>query len=253
MAVATLVHHDSRKKLLDSALYVIRAKGYSAARIEDICEAAGLTKGSFFHHFSNKEELALAAAEYFSSFAETAFSTAPYRILPDPVDRLLGYVDYRKSILQGELPNFTCLLGTMVQETYETHPNIRAACDRFIAVHAATLEDDIAEAIASRGIRSKWTPSSLAFYTQAVIQGAFVLAKAQQSAQVAADCLDHLRRYLELLFSCSNPEEDSHPQPALHRSHGELGNTASASSRERSPLTGDPGDLGTVPLGYTFS
>jgi len=43
--------HDSKTKLLNAALHVIRAKGYTATRVEDICEAAGVTKGSFFHHF----------------------------------------------------------------------------------------------------------------------------------------------------------------------------------------------------------
>ena len=81
--------HDSKSKLLDAALYVIRAKGYSAARIEDVCEAAGLTKGSFFHHFSSKEDLAIAAAEHFSAFAESIFSQAPYHAHTDPLDRLL--------------------------------------------------------------------------------------------------------------------------------------------------------------------
>jgi TetR/AcrR family transcriptional regulator, transcriptional repressor for nem operon len=95
---------ESKTKLLDAALYVIRAKGYSATRVEDVCEAAGLTKGSFFHHFSSKEELALAAAEHFSLMAEGLFAQAPYRSLPDPVDRLLGYVDFRKAILLGHLP-----------------------------------------------------------------------------------------------------------------------------------------------------
>jgi Bacterial regulatory proteins, tetR family len=45
---------------LDAAVQVIRAKGYSAMTIDDVCLAAGLTKGSFFHHFKSKEELALA-------------------------------------------------------------------------------------------------------------------------------------------------------------------------------------------------
>jgi TetR/AcrR family transcriptional repressor of nem operon len=203
MSTATQSHHNSRTKLLDAALYVIRAKGYSAARVEDICEAAGLTKGSFFHHFASKEDLALAAAEHFSAFAESIFSTAPYQSLADPLDRLLGYVDLRKAILQGELPEYTCLLGTMVQESYETHPAIRDACDGFIRAHAATLVNDIEAAIRKYDIATEWTAQSLAYYTQAVIQGAFILAKAQQSSQVAADCLDHLRRYLELLFTCS--------------------------------------------------
>jgi TetR/AcrR family transcriptional regulator, transcriptional repressor for nem operon len=211
MPTATEVQSDSRTKILDSALYVIRAKGYTAARVEDICEAAGLTKGSFFHHFSSKEDLALAAAEHFSAFAESIFSTAPYRSLADPLDRLLGYVDFRKAILQGELPEYTCLLGTMVQETYETHPAIRKVCDRCIGAHAATLVEDIEAAARKYGLQPSWTVESLAYYTQAVIQGSFILAKAQQSSQIAADCLDHLRRYIELLFTCpTTPDRPQH-------------------------------------------
>ena len=56
--------HESKIKLLQAALHVIRSRGYAATRVEDICEAAHVTKGSFFHHFSSKEELALEAAAY---------------------------------------------------------------------------------------------------------------------------------------------------------------------------------------------
>ena len=138
--------HQSKMKFLDAAMQVIRAKGYSATRIEDVCAAAGLTKGSFFHHFESKEELALAAADHFAAMADRAFAAAPYQSIADPLDRLLGYVDFRRSILQGELPDYTCLLGTMVQEAYATHPAIRAACERHISAHAGAVARDIAEA-----------------------------------------------------------------------------------------------------------
>ena len=204
----TDTRHESKTKFLDAALHVIRAKGYTATRIEDVCEAAGLTKGSFFHHFKSKEELALAAAEHWSVVTSGAFASAPYRALADPLDRLLAYVDFRKAILQGELPEFTCLAGTMVQEIYETHPAIREACDKSISEHAATLESDIAEAMRKYGpnsgpksdIDAQWSAKSLALYTQAVIQGAFILAKAKHGPDVAAACIDHLHRYIELLF-----------------------------------------------------
>jgi len=192
--------HESKTRILDAALQVIRTKGYEATTVDDVCESAGLTKGSFFHHFDSKQDLAVAAAKHFAAMADDAFSNAPYRKLPDPVERLLAYVDFRRAILKRELPEFTCLLGTMVQETYETHPSIRKACERHIAEHAASLVADIAEAKRRHAPRSRWTPESLALYTQAVIQGAFVLAKAQHGPQVADDCLAHLRRYLELLF-----------------------------------------------------
>jgi len=45
-----------------------------------------------------------------------AFASGPYRSLADPLDRVLAYVDFRKAILRGELPDFTCFAETMVQE-----------------------------------------------------------------------------------------------------------------------------------------
>ena len=48
-----------------------------------------------------------------------------------------------------------------------------------------------------------WSAESLALHTQAVLQGAFILAKAKGGATIAADSIDHLRRYVELLFKNS--------------------------------------------------
>lgn len=198
--IETETRHESKRKLLEAALHVIRAKGYSATRVEDVCEAAGLTKGSFFHHFDSKEGLALAAAEYWIEGTGALFAAAPYHQAADPVERLLAYVEFRKALLMGELAEFTCLVGTMVQEVYDTHPALREACNRSITGHAATLVPDIEAAIRERGIQADWTAESLALYMQATIQGAFILAKAQHGAGIAGECIDHLRRYLELLF-----------------------------------------------------
>lgn len=195
--------HSSKTRILDAALAVIRAKGYSATRIEDICEAAGLTKGSFFHHFKTKEELAVSAAEHWSETTGDLFAAAPYHQPSDPLDRVLGYIDFRRDLLRGEVPEFTCLVGTMVQEVYDTVPAIRDACDRCISDHAATLEADIAEAVRRHGVEADWTPRSLALHTQAVLQGAFILAKAKGGPEIAADSVDHLRRYVELLFNAA--------------------------------------------------
>lgn len=206
----TIRAERARAKLLDAAVSDIRANGYSATTVDDICQTAGVTKGAFFHHFKSKEELAVAAAGHFSAAAASVFSAAPYRALPDPVERLLGYVDFRKAALEGELAEFTCLLGTMVQEAYDTHPAIREACDKHISEHADMLEADISEAMRQCGIASEWSARSLALYTQAVIQGAFILAKAQHSPKIAAACLDHLRRYLEMLFVECKQRREGH-------------------------------------------
>jgi TetR/AcrR family transcriptional repressor of nem operon len=204
MTPAPQTQHESKAKILDAALRVIRTKGYAATTVDDVCHAAGLTKGSFFHHFKSKDELALAATAHFAAMANGLFAAAPYRSLPDPRDRVIGYVEFRKSILTGELPEFTCLLGTLVQEAYETHPAIRQACDRYISEHAATVEQDLAEAKRIHAPKAKWSAASLALFTQAAIQGAFILAKAKHGPQIAVECLDHLQRYLETQLTPAN-------------------------------------------------
>jgi TetR/AcrR family transcriptional repressor of nem operon len=191
---------DARSKLLDAALSVIRAKGYAATTVDELCTAAGVTKGAFFHHFKSKDALGVAAAEHWSEITGALFAEAPYHRHADPLDRVLGYVAFRKALLRGGVPEFTCLVGTMVQETYQTVPAIRAACDRSISGHAATLEADIEAAMRDRRLSPDWTARSLALHTQAVLQGAFILAKAKGSAEIAADTVDHLIRYLTLLF-----------------------------------------------------
>ena len=86
----TEARHESKTKFLQAAIHVIRVKGYTATRVEDVCEAAGLTKGSFFHHFDSKDELALAAADYWIEGTEAQFGSAPYHQLADPLERLAG-------------------------------------------------------------------------------------------------------------------------------------------------------------------
>ena len=180
---------------------IIRAKGYTATSVEDLCAAAGVTKGAFFHHFKSKEDLGIAAARHWSEVAGELFAAAPYHRHADPLARVLGYLDFRKQLLTGDVAEFTCLVGTMVQETFESSPGIRAACEASISGHAEKIESDIAEAMRQRGLRTQWTAKSLALHTQAVLQGAFILAKAKDDAKIAAASIDHLRRYIEFLFN----------------------------------------------------
>ena len=192
--------HESKTRLLDAALYVIRAKGYAASTIDDICHKAGVTKGSFFHHFKSKDELALAAASHWGTMTDGFFAAAPFRRLQDPLQRLFGYVDFRGEILQGDLPDYTCLLGTLVQETYATHPDIRAACDQGMSSHIAELTRDVEAAKKIYAPKAQWSAEREGCFIQAVLQGGFILAKARQNPDVVRESLAHLRHYLEALF-----------------------------------------------------
>ena len=190
----------ARDKLLDAAFVLIREQGYSATSVDELCAKAGVTKGAFFHHFQSKGALAVAAANRWSEVSRTLFQAAPYHKHRDPLARVFAYLDFRKALLKREIAEFSCLIGTMVQEVYATHAEIRRACEASLSDHAAMVEADIAAAMRVYGGRGKWSAQSLALHAQAVLQGAFILAKATGSSDVAEASIDHLRRYIALLF-----------------------------------------------------
>ena len=196
----TATPENSRSRLLGATIDLVRENGYAATRVEDVCAAAGVTKGSFFHHFESKQDLAMAAAAAWNERAAQLFASAPYVLHPDPRDRLLGYVKYRRQIISGDTWEYTCYAGTTIQEVHESDPALRDACAESIRAHLAMLTELIAAALAVYPV-PRLRAESLAIHMQAVIQGSFVMAKAEQDRQAAIDCIDHLHRYIELLFA----------------------------------------------------
>jgi TetR/AcrR family transcriptional regulator, transcriptional repressor for nem operon len=130
----------------------------------------GVTGVAYFYQFGSKNALGVAAADYWSGTTSALFKAAPYHLLDDPLERIFAYVGFRREIIVGEFAEFTCLVGTMVQEAYSSSPAIRDACANSIFGRAATLEPDIRAPILKYGIVGDWTAESLARHTQTAIQ-----------------------------------------------------------------------------------
>jgi TetR/AcrR family transcriptional regulator, transcriptional repressor for nem operon len=191
---------SARIKLLDAAHAVVRRKGYAATSVDEICAAAGVTKGAFFHHFPSKEALGVAAAEQWTNRAAPMFEFPPYAQLADPLDRFLGHIDFRLAMLEGPVADFTCFVGTMLQESFSTSDPIRIACDASISAYCERLAVDIQQALQKYETVHPVTALSLAHHTQAVLQGAFIMAKAKDNPEIARDSVTHLKCYVEMLF-----------------------------------------------------
>lgn len=190
----------ARTRLLTAAHGVVRQKGYAATSVDDLCRAAGVTKGGFFHHFPTKEALAVAGAEAWTEHARTRiFTDAPWMRVTDPLDRVLAHIEFRLAMLDGPVEAFTCFVGTMVQEAYATSPAIRAACDASITAYAERLAEDVQAAIEDRSVKDV-SAIDIAFHIQAVLQGAFILAKAKDDPTIARASVAHLKRYITMLF-----------------------------------------------------
>ena len=190
----------TRQKLLDAAQELMLAKGFTATTVDEVCETAGLTKGSFFHYFEGKEHLGRVVAERFFSSRKEMFQSAPYREKKDPLDRVFGLVDFLAEMARSPTAVKGCLLGTFVQELSQTHPQIRSVCAACFEEQAEFLKQDLEQAKAKYAPRARWRPQSLAEHLIAVVQGAIILAKAKQDKQVMVESLGHVREYLKCLF-----------------------------------------------------
>ena len=190
---------EARARLIEAARSLVRRKGFAATSVDDLCAAAGVTKGAFFHHFATKEALGVALVEDWTAMTGAMFAAHPYNLLPDPFDRVIAYLDLRREILGQPLPEFTCVAGTTVQESYETSVPIREAAERSLRSGFEHVEQHLAAALAAHPVEGV-TATGLAQQFQVAVQGGIILAKALNDAGPAREAFDHLERYLRLLF-----------------------------------------------------
>src|SRR5262245_16844483 len=147
----------TRQKLLDAAQELMLAKGYTATSVDEICARAGLTKGSFFHYFEGKEHLGRVVAERFYDSMRQRSESAPFRQKKDPLDLVLGRVDYYIEMSRHPQAVQGCLLGTFVQELSETHAAIRSVCATCFDEAARSFKQDLDEARARYAPRARFS------------------------------------------------------------------------------------------------
>ena len=190
---------EARARLIEAARRLVRHKGFAATSVDDLCAAAGVTKGAFFHHFPSKDALGVALIDDWTETTGAMFAAHPYNSLPDPLDRVFAYLDLRREILGQPVPEFSCVAGTTVQEAYESSPAIRAAAERSIRSGFGHVLPHLEAALAAHPVPGV-TAEGLAQQFQVATQGGIILAKALADPAPARAAFDHLERYLRLLF-----------------------------------------------------
>lgn len=191
----------TKRKLLDAGISLMRAKGYNATTVDDICETAGVTKGAFFHYFESKSDIAKAAVERFRDGKSEEFEAATFRKLADPLARVYGRLDFiKESVGGGKRLTKGCLIGMLAQELSFTNPELRSVCQEAFLKVAREFETDLAEARAIYLPTANFDPKSLALLYVSIFQGSTLMAKAAENNAVLLNNIEQFRAYLDLLF-----------------------------------------------------
>ncbi|MBI1840499.1 MAG: TetR/AcrR family transcriptional regulator [Verrucomicrobia bacterium] len=196
---------ETKRKLVDAGVKLMRERGYNATTVDDICGEAGLTKGGFFHYFKSKDDIARAALTHFHEGKARDYEAAPFRKLADPLDRVFGRLDYVKESV-GPKGRVTkgCLIGVFAQELAFTSPEIRDACHNFFSRIVGDFSHDLAEAKAAHASDAKFDPKAVAELYLAIVQGSLMLAKVADANEVLRDNIEQFRAYLRFLLGVTD-------------------------------------------------
>jgi TetR/AcrR family transcriptional regulator, transcriptional repressor for nem operon len=189
----------ARERILESTTTLLLDRGYGATSIDEICRAAGVTKGGLFYHFDSKENLASAAIERFFAGLVAAGDTARPDGSPGAVAALDRYVEALPTLIEGPQLTRGCLLGAMAVQTSKSQPVVWSAARSALGEWRAGLIALIDAALAERSVALD--SAELADGLLAAVEGGLLLDRSGVSAGAAVAAVNHFRRYLSHLMN----------------------------------------------------
>jgi len=199
----------TRNKILDTAEAMILDQGYSATSIDKLVAQAGVTKGSFFHHFDTKAALAHTLVERYAHndlglFAENRARAE--KISRDPLQRVLIMVGLYKEMMEGLTDPYPgCLFASFLYEANLFDDHIMAVIDNTYRQWRAILGEMLEAAAAAYPPRIEIDCAHLADMFTTIIEGAFIMSKTLNEPQLVAHQLGLYRDFVELLFQPPSP------------------------------------------------
>lgn len=193
-------HSPTKARLLDAAQALLIEQGFAATTVDEICEAAKLTKGSFFHYFESKDQLAREVLERFCASGQELHRACCQQDT-DPLKRVYAYIDGSIKMASDPASSKGCLLGLFAQELCDTHPDIREVCRKAFQAWAEQFGVELAQAKARYAPQAAFEPKELAEHFIAVLEGSMILGKARKNMQVVGQNLRHFRAYVQSLFA----------------------------------------------------
>lgn len=119
----------TQEKILHAAKTLMLSKGYPATTVDEICESAQVSKGSFYHAFSSKRGIGLSLLEWYHQGGAEKIFGGSFNDVKDAKQKMFEFLDHvdRSS---KELWHNGCLLGNLGMELAETSPKIRIEVSR---------------------------------------------------------------------------------------------------------------------------
>jgi TetR/AcrR family transcriptional repressor of nem operon len=191
---------DARDRLIQAAKDLTYARGYTAVGVKDICEQAGVHKGSFYHFFPTKRDLLLAVIDAHVVWLRGVVTEAadPDRPPLERIRRLFHLVgDFDEELVRSTGKMSGCPFGNLAAELNTRDDVIREKIDGVFDEAAGFLEQQLIEA-RDAGDLKNIDPSAGARAILAYLEGLQLLAATRKSPGLVRGLADGALRLAEL-------------------------------------------------------
>ena len=195
----------TRERIVDAAQALVYRHGFAATSVDKVIEGAEITKGAFFYHFKSKADLGRALIQRYAdrdlAHLERILARAE-KLGSDPRQQALIFIGLLQEVYE-ELPDPVpgCLFTSYLYEPAAYPDDVAEIARRTLEYWRDRVADKFREAVAVGGMGGRATPEGLATTLVALIEGGFVLAKAQGDVRVLIDLLGQFRAQLEELLT----------------------------------------------------
>jgi TetR/AcrR family transcriptional repressor of nem operon len=194
---------STREHLIEVGLRIMHQSGYNATGLTDILKAAGVPKGSFYHHFGTKEEFAAAALERYGMREREHAAAFLNDTTTPPLKRLRRYFSDLARIYgqKGAIPG--CMVGRFSLEIAAASPQLRKRISGSFDHWQHTISMVIQQAIADEELPVTTDAESLAGFLLNSWEGALLRSQAEKND---APLEIFLRYALDALAQKPNPK-----------------------------------------------
>ena len=198
----------AREKIVAEATQLIHVKGFNNTSVQDILDAASVSKSNFYYHFDSKEQLGFdVLGERIRRFNE--FIIEPSMADPDlgAIERIDGFLDRLLALGLSPEGELGCPFGNLAQEMSAIHEPLRQTLSDFFSMCAGRIEECFENGKKAGELRADLPSRQLAEFVLAQLQGSFLLRKTHKDTRILEGNIEMLRQNIRA-WTRSSPSEN---------------------------------------------
>lgn len=188
----------TRDYIVEKTASIFNKKGYAGTSLNDITAATGLTKGSVYGNFANKDEVALAAFDYNLKNIVSRVEAEINR-QKDVKGKLLVYINIYQNLLSGTVAEGGCPILNTAIDADDTHPALKARAVQAVLGWKKRIIELIEAGIAAKEINADNNPEQIALTVIAMIEGGIMISRLTAKPAYWNLIMDSLKKYVNSL------------------------------------------------------